>query len=385
MTSPRSRHGFTIIELLIAMTILLAVIAVATTTFRRSSILLAAQSGRLEAQQNARFAVTTLDRELRMAGVGVVDVQPILVEASNTAITFNVDLVSRVPGDVGAVYVDTSADTSAVSAMRSSNRITLPGLAVTYPESTYMQPGGVISNAETISYYLVRDSSSSHTNEYLLYRRVNATAPTVVARGIRYNPTDTLFQYFKSDTLGNLQAVPMGSLPLYHKAVIHGSVADTGRYALIDSIRTVTVRLNAVYHDPRQGDVVRHLQTTIRILNAGLINRTTCGDPPIGPTTVGAVATPGDSVDAPYVTVSWTPSVDETGGEKDVERYALFRRPDTVSAFDQPFSSIPAGDSTYSFVDNNVQSGEHWIYGISAQDCTPMNSPIVTTGTIIVP
>ncbi len=384
MRTLRSRPAFTIAELVVAMTILLAVIAVAVGTFRRTSILLGAQSGRLEAQQNARFAIATLDRELRMAGVGVVSIQPILVEASNTAVTFNVDLVSRVPGDVGAVYVDTSADTAAVSAMRTSDKIMLPGLSVMYPESTYMQAPGVISGAETISYYLVKDSASSYSNEYLLDRRVNAMPPTVVARGIQFNPTDTLFQYFTSDTLGNLSPVPNGELPLYHAAAVHGSPADTGRFALIDSIRTVRVRLATVYHDPRQGDVVRHLETTIRIENAGLVNATTCGDPPLAPTGVTATASP-PGASSPYVTIAWTASVDETGGEKDVERYALFRRPDTVATFDQPFSSIPAGAATYTFTDDNVQSGDHWIYGVSAQDCTPSNSPIATSSTVIVP
>jgi hypothetical protein len=365
------------------MTILLVVISVAVRTFRRTSVLLASQGGRLEASANARFAVTNLDRELRMAGVGVVDVQPILVEASNTAIAFNVDLISRVNGDVGSVYVDTSADTSAVSAMRSSNKMTLPGLTVSYPDSTYMRSAGVVSGAETIFYYLVRDSASSHTNEYILYRRVNATTPSVVARGVIFNPNDTLFQYFTSDTLGNLSAVTNTQLPLYHKAMVHGSAADTGKYARIDSVRMVTVRLSTVYHDPKTGDVTRRLQTTIRILNAGLINRTTCGDPPLG---VSVTATPSAlGATSPYVTVQWGASTDEAGGEKDVERYALYRRPDSVAAFGEPFSSIPAGSATYSFTDNNVLSGDHWIYGVSAQDCTPANSPIATTGTIIVP
>jgi prepilin-type N-terminal cleavage/methylation domain-containing protein len=383
MPAHRTRNAFTILELLVSMTILLVVISVAVRTFRRTSVLLASQGGRLEASENARFAVTNLDRELRMAGVGVVDVQPILVEASNTAIAFNVDLISRVNGDVGSVYVDTSADTSAVSAMRSVNKVTLPGLAVSYPDSTYMRSAGVIGGAETIFYYLVRDSASSHTNEYILYRRVNATTPSVVARGVIFNPNDTLFQYFTSDTLGNLSAVTNAQLPLYHKAMVHGSAADTGKYARIDSIRMVTVRLSTVYHDPKTGDVTRRLQTTIRILNAGLINRTTCGDPPLG---VSVTATPSAlGAPSPYVTVQWGASTDETGGEKDVERYALYRRPDSVAAFGEPFSSIPAGSATYSFTDNNVLSGDHWIYGVSAQDCTPANSPIATTGTIIVP
>jgi prepilin-type N-terminal cleavage/methylation domain-containing protein len=378
-----SRPGFTLLELLVAMTLLLLVMAISTQTFRRSSTLLAAQAGRLEAQQNGRFAVVTLDRELRVAGVGVVDVQPILVQASNTAITFNVDLVSRLQNDLAAVYVDTSADSNAVNVLRSTSKVTLPGMTVNYPDTTYMQSPGVPSAAETISYYLAKDSTSSNAKEYILWRRANATTPRVVSRGIIVGPTDTVFQYFKADTLGRLTAVPMASLPLYHKAAIHGSPADTGRYAIVDSITMVRVRFNTVYHDPHLGDITRNIQTTIRLLNAGLVHNTTCGTPPLGVTvsaTTSALGAP-----SPFVTLSWSHSVDDGGGEKDVERYALYRRPDSVATFDQPFASIPAGSSSYTFTDTNVQSGDRWVYGVAAVDCTPSASPIGLTGTVIVP
>lgn len=384
MARPRSRPGFTLIELLVSMMLLLVIMAVTVQTFRKSSALLAGQGGRLEAQQNARFAVTTLDRDLRVAGVGVVSGQPLLVEADSSAIVFNVDLISRTLGDVGSVYVDTSADTNAVSAMKSKNKLLLPGMSVYYPDTTYLQPGGIVSGAETLAYYLGKDTSSSYANEYVLYRRVNATAPQIIARGIQYTPGDTIFQYFKADTTGKLTAIPMSSLPLYHKAMFHGSVADTGKYAIVDSITTVQIKLVAVYHDPRTGVAMRRtIRSTLRILNAGLVNATTCGNPPLGVTLTDSTSKLGAA--SPFITLMWAPSVDDGSGEKDVVSYAIYRRPDTVTTFNQPIASIPAGLATYSWTDNSVISGSRWIYGVSAQDCTPSSSPIGATSTIIVP
>ncbi len=382
MPTRRLRSGFTIVEVLVSMVILLVVIAVTIQTFTRSSTLLAQQGGRLEAQQNARFAITSIDRDLRVAGVGVVADKPLLVEAANTAIVFNVDLISRLPGDVGAVYVDTSADSTATDVFRSVNKLLLPGLSAYYPQSTYVQPGGVPSGAETIAYYLARDTSSSLSNSYILYRRVNATAPSVIARGIIYNSGDTVFQYSTVDTTGKETIIPMSVLPLYHRATIHGSAADTGRYALVDSINLVRVKLNAAYNDPKLGLVTRPLITTIRVMNAGLNQQITCGSPPLGVTVTDSTSIAG--APTPFVTLMWNASGDDGGGEKDVRTYTIYRRA-PAGTFAQPLASVPAGSATYSFTDNNVKSGDQWVYGVTAQDCTPSNSPMAKTGTVVVP
>ncbi|MDE3053236.1 MAG: prepilin-type N-terminal cleavage/methylation domain-containing protein [Gemmatimonadota bacterium] len=380
----RPRSGFTIVEVLVSMVILLVIIAVTVQTFTRSSNLLAAQGGRLEAQQNARFAMTSIDRDLRVAGVGVVADQPLIVEAANTAIVFNVDLISRLPGDPGAVYVDTSADSNATNVWQSVNKLLLPGLSTYYPQSTYVSPTGVPSGAETIAYYLSPDTTSSLANTYVLYRRVNATTPAVVARGILYNSGDTVFQYSKVDTTGKETPIPITSLPLYHKATIHGSPADTGKYALVDSINLVTVKLKAVYNDPKLGVVKRPLITTIRIMNSGLNQQITCGDPPLGVTVTDSTSPAGSPT--PFVTVMWNASADDGGGEKDVKTYTIYRRtPGSTFNISQPFASVPAGSANYSFTDNNVASGDQWVYGVAAQDCTPSNSPIGKTGTVVVP
>jgi hypothetical protein len=371
------------IELLISVTLLMIITGITMQTFRRSSALLVGQGGRLEAQQNGRFATTSLERELRMAGVGTVASQPIVVQATATSITFNVDLLSRTIGDVGTVYVDTSADTNAVAVLTNAHKISLPVTGTSYPDSTYLQTSGVPSGAETISYYLAKDSTSSLSNQYVLWRRVNATTPRVVARGIRYNVGDTVFQYFKGDTTGALTAIPSASLPLFHTADVHNGVADTGKYALIDSIRTVRLRLTAVYRDPKAGDVLRNVITTVRIMNAGLVNSTTCGSVPMGVAVTFTTSIAGASPQ--WVKIAWPRSGDEGAGEKDVERYAVFKRPDSVATFDTPFVSIPAGPATYTYTDNTVHTGQKWYYGVTAQDCTPSSSPVGSTAKITIP
>jgi hypothetical protein len=381
-TNRRARAGFTLLEILIASSLLLFILGVSTQFLRRQTNAVSGQSGRLDAQQNAHFSLSTLERELRVAGIGVVDQQPIIVQAAPLAMTFNGDLVSRVKGDPGAVYIDVDADSDAVEGFRSRDAVKLPNSNVPYPDSTYMKGPGVLTNAETIAFWLAKDSSSNYANEYILYRRVNNLPQKVVARGIVVNATDTVFQYFKIDTAGVLRAISTAALPLYHTAKTHGATSDTGRFAIVDSIKLVRIRMTSVYHD-RKGDVTRRLETTIRIMNAGLIRRTTCGDPPIGVTPVAATSAPFAT--SPFVNITWARSLDETQGEKDIERYAIFRRLSTAPDFSEPIASIPAGSATYTFTDTNVRFGESWVYGVTAQDCTPASSGIGSTATVIIP
>lgn len=383
----RARRGFTIAEMIVAMSLMGVLLALSTQLFRKQSTAVSTQAGRLDAQQNSRFALSALDRELRVAGVGVVDAQPMIVAAGPLSITFNADLVAPDTSDLGAVYINPDVDSAAADAMKPAEKLTLPGTTKQYPDSLYMQNTGVPSLAETISYWLSRDSTSSKTNEYVLFRRVNGRPAKMVARGIIYNSTDTIFQYFKGDTTGALSPISSAFLPLVHTAAIHGAPNDTGRSALTDSIRQVKVQFTSVFHDARTGkDTYRRLQTTIHIMNAGLIHHSTCGQPPLGVTPTATVtAANGTTIFQPYVTLTWNASVDDGTGENDVVRYAIYRRIDTVAAFDQPIASVPAGSASYSFNDSDVLSGQNWVYGVAAQDCTPQSSPIGTSSTVTIP
>lgn len=375
-----NRRGFTLIELTLSMVILMMITGAAVQFLRRQTNLVTRESGRMEALQNAQFAANQIERELRQAGAGVVDMQPMIVQLDAEAITFNANMVAIDPGDVHAVYRMTDADPSAVRSMTVSEALALPNSspAKSYPDTNYTAAIGVASSAETISYWLRPDSSSTLPNRYVLFRRVNALAPTLVARGI-VKDAQPIFTYYVADTLNQLVPVPTGSYPIYHGKV-HGAVSDTGRGAMTDSIRAVRIHFLAAARDPRTGkDGLRTVESLIRLMNAGLLQRTTCGQPPYGASGVAAVSSVPDAP-VKTVTLSWTRSTDDGGGEKDIQRYAIFRRLSTEMAFGDPIASIPASvKATYSFVDTQIVPNQSYVYGVSAQDCTPLLSGMSIT------
>jgi len=386
------RRGFTLIEIMISMTLMLTIIGLSTQLFRKQANAVASQSGRLDAQQNSRFAVSMLERELRTAGVGVVDAQPLLVMAGPTSLSFNANLVANDTGDLSSVYINPDADSASVGVWHSVDRLQLPGTSVFYPNSTYVKStvGPVFSDAETITYWISLDSSSSYANEYILWRRINARPPKMVARGIYYRPgVDTLFRYFKSDTLGTLTEISTAVLPIVHTATVHGTQADTGKSAMTDSVRQVRAQFRSIFHySPKPTDTTtRSLNLTIKLMNAGLIHHPTCGQPPIAPTSVTATVTPANGTTVPqtFVTLTWVPSVDDLTSEKDVERYAIYRRLTSQTLFGEPIASVVGGHSSYSFVDVDLQSGQQWIYGVSALDCSPSNSAMASSASVTIP
>ncbi len=376
----RSRHraGFTLVELLVSLTLTIVTIGIALPFFLTQSRALTATAGRMDAQLNINFALDAIDRDLRVAGVGIVSRQPLLVQASSDAITFNADLTSKNASNYSAVYYDPDALINTVGLLFPTNKITLPNSSWLYPDSAYWQNAGVPSDAETISYWVEPDPQNSGFSRMM--RRVNNAIPSIVARGISPVAGDPFFRYFELSSTGALQEIPQVSLPLRHVPGWHGGPADTAKMALVDSVRLVRVKLTGVFHDPRKPDVTRTEERTVRITNAGLILATTCGLPPIAP--AGLVATP---TGAPSVVLTWAAALDEAAGEKDVERYAIYRRAFGAPTFDQPIASVAAGLPNYSFTDTDVLPAQQWVYGIAAQDCTPAASSIVTSAPVVVP
>lgn len=379
----RPRRGFTVLEMMISMVLLLAVFATATTFFRTQMRGITAQSGRFDAQQNAQYAVSAIDRDLRIAGVGVVAKQPLLVQASPTAITFNGDLVTRLRADPGAIYFDPDADPRTVMALAPAQAIGLPNSGRLYPDSAYPQGPGVPGTAETVSFWLADDSSTTRLDDYVMMRRANDAPARVVARSIVIPANEPVFRYFTTDSLGRNREVAAGALPMYHLAAIHGSPADTGSSRRTDSVRVVRVRVTGVYTSPDGSESRRTVETSIRIMNAGLINRSTCGEDPLfGAALAATVQVINNS---PQVRLTWAQALDEASGERDVERYVLFRRPGGALGFGEPFASIAAGLPSYQFVDTDVLPGDTWVYGVAAQDCTPASSAVSLSPAIVIP
>jgi type II secretory pathway pseudopilin PulG len=365
----RAREAFTLIEMLVSMALTLMLLGLAVPFFRVQLRALGKNADRLDAQQNVRFALASIQRELRVAGGGVVDAQPMIVEAATNAITFNVDLVTADSGDPSAVYFDEDAGSDVTTSLTKNTPIALPASGRRYPDSTYWRSAGLTSRAETISYWLAPDPE--HPGLSALYRRVNRADSTVVSSSLYVPSGQPLFRYYTIDTAGDTIEIAQSSLPLVHTAPIHGSPADTAGSAMTDQIRVVVVDLYGVTKDPDTQQLVkRHLRGKVRLLNAGLVRHPTCGEPPIGATLAAVVAADGKSVQ-----LTWNASVDENGGEKDVERYLILRRTPT-GTFGDAIASVAAGVSQYTYNDFDVQSGDHWIYGLVAEDCTPASSTV---------
>ncbi len=377
----RLRRGFTLLELVVAMTIFLVILSFSLPFFNSQSRAVSRASGQGDMVRGLQFAIAQLDRDLRMAGAGTYAQQPMLVQLAPLAISFNVNSSSPDSADVRAVYWDPDADPLTQTSLTTGTKVVLPTSGTkTYPDTNYVI-GGVRSPAETISYWFSADSSTARTNDFIMWRRENTANPTIVVKGIIIPAGTAVFSYVKSDTGGNISTISSSLLPRYHTALIHGSPSDTGLGAVIDSVRIVNVRLTGSYDDARFGSRTDSVTANIRVANSGLANRLTCGDVPLFGRTVTATLL----LSPLRVRLTWSPAVDETAGERDIEQYAIFRRVPSATSFDEPFASLAAGLGTYTYFDANVASGEQWVYGVAAMDCSPALSSVSTTLQINVP
>jgi len=376
-------RGFTLIELLISLVVLGIVMTGAIAFFRGVSKAVAGTSDRMDAMQNLRYAVSTLDRELRNTGAGTTGTQPQLVYISPTMVVFNADLVSLTPNSPTAVNYDPDANPNAVAAPTTAQKFYIPGTSIMYPDSTYRTTGGELSPAETIVYWFTPDSTSALANDYVLLRQVNNNAPDVVARNLLVFPGQPFFNWMQTDTAGNLFAVASADLPMRHSVPIHGSTADTGAASRIDSIRAVVVSVNATNGMTGTQAVTRSLVMTIAIPNAGLAKQLSCGDPPIfGQAVTGAWN--GDTV-APAITLTWLAATDETSGQKDVQQYVIYRRT-AAGSFADALQTIPAGRTSYTYTDAaGLLADSTYYYQVAALDCTPTESTPSTSAPVVIP
>ena len=382
----RSRSGFSLLEMILSMSLMLVVIGLSTQLFRKQSTSVANQSGVLDAQQNSRFAISSLERELRMAGVGVVDQQPLLVMANKLSMTFNADLVALDTGDMGSVYINPDADSAAVDVLRTDPGHHAAGNVADVPrDDLHVEPRRAEQRRDDL--VLAVEGFDQQVRQ-----RIRPVSAPERAPGPRGGPRHRL-QRRRYD------------LPLFQERLAGESHRDSavgapghphradprhpGRHRTLGVVGQHTRGARAVhdvFHDPRASTpTYRPQRATIHLMNAGLLHHSTCGQPPLAPGSVTAAVTVanGSTVPQTYVNVSWTKSVDDGAGEKDVIRYAIYRRLSTVTTYDEPFASVPAG--SYSFHDTDVQSGQTWIYAVAAVDCSPATSPTSQSSSVAIP
>ena len=381
----RSERGVTLIEMLIALTVFSVVLAGALAFLRAQGRSFTLGSQRSAMLQNSRFAFDELEKDLRTAGAGTLDIQPAMIYAGASVVAFNANYATRTPGDVFAVYYDPDVPIGAADAARTTDRFTIPTTSVAYPDSNYLQGGLINSPAETITFFFAPDSTTSRTDDYVLFRQVNNLAPEVVSRNILQTGAVPFFQYYWQVIVAGspaIQQVPNDSLPFWHNVPLHLSLADVGPAARIDSVRAVLVSFSVTNGLSGSSERRRPLSRYIRLPNVGLSTRHTCGDPPILGTGISAVWNPATS----GVDLTWNAAVDELSGERDVVRYVIWRRAISDSAWGDPFLSFPpTGLPSYLYTDRDVTSGSKYLYGLAAQDCTPANSNLVASAEVDIP
>jgi prepilin-type N-terminal cleavage/methylation domain-containing protein len=375
----KNERGMTLVEMMLALLVFSFVMGATLAFLKAQSRSFTLGSERVSMYQNTRYILNEMEKDLRTAGAGAADAQPQLVYAGASIVAFNANYWTNTPGDVTAVYYNPDAPDSAVQALTKVQKFTLPGTAFGYPDTSYLV-SGVNSGAETIIFYFSPDSTTTRTDDYVLYRKVNVGTPEVVARNILQTGATPFLQYYKQITPfgggeASLAIIAAASLPLSHSAKIHLAPNDTGPAAIIDSLRAVRVNFTTTNGRTGSAERLRTLSRMIRLPNAGLVNTKTCGDPPqlgviptaTAPFMVGTTST---------VKLTWGQATDENAGEKDVERYVLWRRPAASPDWGDPLVSIPSGSATYQYVDATVTPGTQYFYALAAQDCTPSLSPM---------
>lgn len=381
-TNPlRSRGGMTLIEVLVALVVGLMVLQVAMSFFGQQGRAFARGTTAMNATQNGRSAVNALETDIRTLGTRVPARQPSLVYAGPDVFAFNADYASPDPTDMFAVYVDRDLPAGQSEAAQRLQRFMVPMSGFSYPNVDY-EYNDKNSPAETLSLFFQPDATTSRADDYVLYRQVNGGSPAVVARNLLKTGTSNFFEYFviRVPEDGPTQMVSIGGGPRSHTADFHGSAQDAA--AEIDDIRAVRVRFTVTNGLTGTQEQRRTVERTIRMPNAGVVTRNVCGDTPQG-TGLSArlVTAPGG---ARTVQLQWGPSVDEQGGEGDVLRYILWKRVVPVD-FNDPWMSIPAGLTNYTYVDEAVAPGTTVQYAVAAQDCTPSTSPQAISVTIAIP
>lgn len=369
----------TLVELMVALSLFSILLVTTLSFYHRQGGAFTEGNVRMAVMQNLRYGVNALVQNVRTAGVGVPTKQPVLVYAGTDVLAFNADYATNLENDFFAVYHDPRLPAGAVSALDPDRRITLPGTAFQYPDERYFLGSGN-SPAETIIFYFAPDDATERTDDYVLYRQVNDQPADVVTRRLLQTDQD-FFVYYTPGEGTPVAEVPSQDLPLAHTVPVHGSPADIGEEAAIDSIVAVRVTYAATNGLSGPEESVREITRLIRLPNAGQGNQPNCGARPILGTTLDVQGRSPTTSVAGHIELTWGPAVDEITGERDVLRYVLWRRAGSAGEWGDPLTSVPPGASSYVYRDFDASPGVAYSYALAAQDCTPQYSPMSTTST----
>lgn len=380
----RSRPAFTLVEMMVAVTLTLAVFAITIPFVKAQSRALGANAGRLEAEQISRFAQRAIDRELRAAAGD--SGQPVLVQAGGMSISFNANVLASDATDPVALGVESGADATLTMSWQLADAGVLPRTAVTYPTRNYTAADGGASRVETIHYFLHPDTISGRTDVYVLYRRVNARDSVAMVRGV-YVPSGRTFFSYQRLVNGVLTDIPTEELPILWTN------------AAVDEIRTVAIQSGGFFRNRQTNtDVVRTASWISALSNRAREVSTTCSGLPRPVTSVTvtkeASTLRSSATSVIYeVDLSWGRSTDDpelnrnaTDATRKARRYVVERR-----AGSGPWVGVgtvsAAGFATYTWTDYlPLQVAGTYQYAIRVVGCAgELSAQTLGTPTVSLP
>jgi type II secretory pathway pseudopilin PulG len=375
------RTGFTLVELLIGMTMTAAVMGAGFSLFRSQARFLDTNQQRYDMMQNSRGALEDAERVIRTMGAGVPNSQPVLVYGNNNVLAFNTDFIEQDTVSMRwAAYFNAQAPLAEAISWDVGSASVIPGTSYTYPPQNFFLGSGDPSPAETYILYFSSDSSTARSDDYILWQRVNNGTPTLVARNILASPSGKpFFQYLAMRVTSTGDTViiePSGNLPL-ERTVVTASTVDTAAATRPDSVRAVRISLRFTNGQTGTAERFRDVQTTIQVPNNGIPLPTVCGRNPIAPASLAVVDTAWGSGKLWF---TWGSSTDQDAGEQDVLQYILYRKLQSATTWSDPLEVVRrvSGQATYTAMIAGNTPGTPYTFGVSAQDCTPSESTITT-------
>jgi len=366
-------RGFTVVEIIVAMVLTLAVFAITLPFVRAQTRALGVSAGRLDADQLARYAQRAVDTDLRRttADAG----QPMLVYAGPLAISFTANLLARDTLDPSASEISAGAATTLTESWRLSDAAAInPLTARAFPAQDYVGADGEISHNETISYYLAPDTITGRNDIYVLYRQVNARPAVQIVRNLHVPGDSAFFSYYRP-VGGVLTRIASNRLPLFWDSVA------------VDSVRSVGLRVAGYYRDRTTGaETIRTVYWTTVLANSALRTATGCGAAPAAASSFSAskqsVSTPRPMT---RVELAWNASADDAGGATDVRQYMVEWRLDSGTEWTTIGSVPSAAASNYAWYHSPQRVAGTYVYGVRALDCGGAASPRVTSSAIVLP
>ncbi|MFA6167246.1 MAG: hypothetical protein WC700_11565 [Gemmatimonadaceae bacterium] len=377
MRQSNDRGGFSMVEMIFAVSITVLVFSIAVPFFRAQTRAMDAGAGRIDAFQSARYAVWRIEADLRTAGGDIG--QPVIVQAAPFAIAFNADRQGRTTGtDPNASYWDASLDVMTANGWMVARAGTLPTSTKVYPPLTYLDPNGAAGKAETIQYYLLPDTAGGSTGLYVLYRKVNDRDSTLVTRNL-YVSSDSnfFFRYYTTGASGTTTALANADLPVYWDDSLSRA----------DSIMAVEVRATGQYWDAKtRVNVYRSLYVTVKLRNGRKLLPLRCGAVPPTPDAVGVTVETAPAGAKLDVRLDWSAVAGDSTSPRDVRQYIVYRRLSGATTW-TPIGSTPArGASTYRYQDFAIpRTAGTYEYGVAARDCALQGGVRTGAATVIFP